>query len=163
MEVVPDRESRRCSRRGGGIGLGDSHPGGPTRRRERWSTYNRSGRSDRDDRGWPHGPCRWRTSPARSRTPNEGRMRSAEAETRTQRVRPLPRLRGGPQSPSFRTRRKSRGRTGIWRVRVLVVRDLGSRHRTNVSVGAFSAARCKARRRKRYLARRKLIPGGKIS
>lgn len=72
-------------------------------------------------------------------------MRSAEAETRTQRVRPLPRLRGGSQNPSFRTRRKSRGRTGIWRVRVLVVESLGSRYRSDVSkvlVGRSAARRC---------------------
>jgi hypothetical protein len=50
---------------------------------------------------------------------------------------------------------------GSQRVRVIVVESLGSRHRTNVSVGARPAARCKARRRERCLARRKPVPGRK--
>jgi hypothetical protein len=125
MEVVPDRESRRCSRSGGGTGLGGSRPGGPTRRRERWSDQNRSGRGDRNDRGRPHRPGRWRTSPAWSSSPEPGVNAVRRSGVRTQRVRPLPRSRGGPQSPSLRTRRKSRGRAGSWRVRVLVVERIG--------------------------------------
>lgn len=63
-----------------------------------------------------------------------------------------------------KTHRSARGASlvdsaGSQRVRVIVVESLGSRHRTNVSVGACPAARCKARRRERCLARRKPVPG----
>jgi len=71
MEGVPDRTNRRWSRGSGRSGLGGSCPGGPTRRRERWSQENRSGRGDRSVRGRSHGPRRRITSPARSRSLEE--------------------------------------------------------------------------------------------
>lgn len=65
----------------------------------------------------------------------QGRVWHAKAESKGVRVHPLPRPRGGPQSPPPLTRRKLGGSTGNPRVRVLVVESSGSRHRTNVSEG----------------------------
>jgi hypothetical protein len=66
----------------------------------------------------------------------------------------LPRLRGGSQNPSFRTRRKSRGRTGNQRVRVLVVSSLSGRHRKDVSTVLVwrGAARRRVGINNKYLA-----------
>lgn len=163
MEGSPGRGSRCCSRGSGRSDLGGSHSGGPTRRRASWSNQNRS---ERGDRG-----VRRSVATAASAENIPGTVASLEREAIAARrsgetgvrVHPLPRKRGGSQSPSPRARRKSRGRTGNQRVRVFVSRDLGSRHRTNASVrGACPAGRCKASRRERCLARRKPIPGWEI-
>jgi hypothetical protein len=86
-------------------------------------------------------------------------MRHAKAETRTQRVRPLPRSRGGSQSPSPRTRRKSRGQRREPASTGARSRELGKQTSDERIGGACPAARCKARRRERCLARRKPVPG----
>lgn len=109
MKGVPDRTNRCWSRSSGRNGLGGSCPGGPTRRRERWSQENRSGRGDRNVRGWSHGQGRRIKSPALSRSLESevnGTRRSGDTGVR---AHPLPRIRGGPQSPSLRARCKPRG------------------------------------------------------
>jgi hypothetical protein len=93
------------------------------------------------------------------RVSNQGRMQPAKAEARVCVRTSSPGPQMGPKTHRVRTRRKSRGRTGNQRVRVIVVESLGSRHRTNVSMGACSAERRKACRRDEHLARRKPIPG----
>lgn len=90
--------------------------------------------------------------------PRTGWRRLAEAEGIQEPgdvIASLPRPRGGSQNPSFRPRRKLRGRTGSSRVRVLVVEivweaDIGRTYRRclrGVSLQGGASRRCLARRK----------------
>jgi len=162
MKGVPDRRSRCWSRSSGGNGLGGSCPGGPTRRRERWSQENRSGRGDRNVRGWSHGQGGWIRSPALSRSlESEVNGTRRSGDTRVCVRTPSPGYVVGPKAHRFARGESLVDSTGSQRVRVIVVESLGSRHRTNVSVGTVPAGRRKAQRREGCLARRKPVPGWK--
>jgi hypothetical protein len=79
-------------------------------------------------------------------------MGHAEAETRVCVYTPSPGHVVGPKAHCFARGESLADRAGNQRVRVIVVESLGSRHRTNVSVGACLAGRRKAQRRERCLA-----------
>jgi hypothetical protein len=68
------------------------------------------------------------------------------------RAHPLPRFVVGPKAQHFARGESLVDSAGSQRVRVIVVESLGSRHRTNVSVGICPAERRKAKRRGKYLA-----------
>lgn len=154
---------RRCCSRGSGkTGLGSSRPGGPTRRRDE-KVQRKPEQETRQ---------RWKRSvaPAASADNTPGTVASPEAGASAARQKRRTWTRVCVPSPGYvvgpKAHRSARGASlvdsaGSQRVRVIVVESLGSRHRTNVSVGACPAARCKARRRDRCLARRKPVPGRK--
>jgi hypothetical protein len=153
MKGVPDRGSRCWSRGSGGYGLGGSCPGGPTRRRESWSDENRSGRGDRDVRGRSHGPRRRITPPTRSRILEREVNGTRQSGGNTVCVRTTsPGHAVSPKAHRFARGESLVDSAGNQRVRVFVVESLGSRHRTNVSDGAFPAGRRKAQRCERCLA-----------
>jgi len=87
-------------------------------------------------------------------------MWHSEAEIKGVRAHPLPRLqRVGPKAHRLARGVSFADSAGNRRVRVIVVESLGSRHRTNVSIGAYPAGRRKMQRRERCLARRRPVPG----
>jgi hypothetical protein len=153
MKAVPDRENRCCSRGSGRIGLGSSRPGGPTRRRDKEGP-TRTGRETRQ--GWQRSAA---SAASVDNTPGTVECLEAEANAARQSGEhgrsvcvPSPGHAVGPKACRFARGESLVDGAGSQRVRVLVVKSLGSRHRTNVPEGACPAARCKARRRERCLA-----------
>jgi hypothetical protein len=159
MEGVPDRGNHCRSRASGRDGLGSSHPGGPTRRRESRSNENRRGRSDGDVRGRPHRSRRLDNIPGSVANLERGVNVARQAEKRVRVCTPSPGQHGGSQNPSFRARRKSRGQCREPTSTGNRSREFGKQTSDERIDGACPARRRKAQRRERCLARRKLVPG----